>query len=221
MGSAPFTVDASAAALVVVDLQNDFVRAGAPQEVSAARTTLPMVASLVATCREAGVAVLYTRYTAGPTATHLGWFSPECGPEVRSCWPGVMRTYVDRPLPLAGHDIVDELTPAPGEIVIDKYGYGSFHNTPLDDALRALAVRQVWLVGTVTQICVEETAREGFRCGYEVVVAEDAVSSFDAELHRATLRNLGQKFALVCRTAELCHAAAARRIGRSAGEGAA
>ena len=82
-------------------------------------------------------------------------------------------------------------------MVVDKYGYGSFHNTLLEDALRAAGVRQVWVVGTVTQICVEETVREGFRRGFEMVVAADGVSSFDDELHRATLRNLAAKFALV------------------------
>ena len=49
------------------------------------------------------------------------------------------------------------------------------------------------MVGTVTQICVEETVREGFRRGFEMVVAADGVSSFDDELHRATLRNLGRQ----------------------------
>ena len=76
------------------------------------------------------------------------------------------------------------------------------------------ASTQVWVVGTVTQICVEETVREGFRRGFEMVVAADGVSSFDDELHRATLRNLGQKFALVER-----HRCADRRQ-RSARRGA-
>jgi len=211
MGTAPFVVAPTNAALVVVDLQNDFVRAGAPQEVSDARLTLSMVASLIDACRRASIPVLYTRYTAGPIATHLGWFSPECGPELRSCWPGVSRVYADRPEPLLGHDIVDEIPPATGETVIDKYGYGSFENTSLDDSLRARGVRQVWLVGTVTQICVEETAREGFRKGYEVVVAADAVSSFDPDLHTAALRNLAQKFALVVDAAALADAASAHQ----------
>ena len=95
------------------------------------------------------------------------------------------------------------MTPLPDEVVVDKYGYGSFHNTVLEDALRAARATQVWVVGTVTQICVEETVREGFRRGFEMVVAADGVSSFDDELHRATLRNLAQKFALVSDTVSL------------------
>lgn len=203
MNAPPFAVEATTAALLVVDLQNDFVRVGAPQEVPAARATLGNVAALADACRAKGRPVLFTRFTAGPNATHLGWFSPECGPELRSCWPGVHREYGDREGLLEGHQVVDELAPRPGELVIDKFGYGSFHNTVLEDVLRAALVRQVWLVGTVTQICVEETAREGYRRGFAMVVAADAVSSFDDELHQATLRNLAAKFALVTDTATL------------------
>ena len=213
MGTAPFLVDATAAALVVVDLQNDFVRVGAPQEVPDARTTLPTVAALIHACRDTGVPVLFTRYTAGPTATHHAWFSPECAPPLKSCWPGVARRYGDRSEPLFGHDVVDEVSPRQGEPIVDKYGYGSFTNTVLEDCLRAREVRQVWLVGTVTQICVEETAREGFRRGYEMVVAADVVSSFDTQLHDASLRNLAQKFALVTTSSAMVDALQYRATG--------
>ena len=218
MNAAPFTVDASAAALLVVDLQNDFVREGAPQEVPDARATLPAVMAVLDACREAGLPVLFTRYTAGPRATHQAWFSPECGPPTCSCWPGVTRRYRDRPELLEGHQIVDELTPMPGEVVVDKYGYGSFHNTLLEDALRAARASQVWVVGTVTQICVEETVREGFHRGFEMVVAVDGVSSFDDELQQATLRNLGQKFALLSDIASLMKALVGASRGNRADE---
>lgn len=200
---APFAIDAQRAALLVIDLQNDFVRDGAPQEVPAARASLPIVSRLLRSCRTHEVPVIFTRYTAGPASTHHAWFSPECRPPTKSCWRGVWRTYRDLGEPRLGHDVVDEVVPAEHELVVDKYGYGSFSGTALEDALRAASVSQVWMVGTVTQICVEETAREGFRRGFEVVVAEDAVSSFDPEMHRSTLKNLGQKFALVRPTDEL------------------
>jgi nicotinamidase-related amidase len=161
------------------------------------------VSGLLDACRGAGVPVLFTRYTAGPCATHHAWFSPECTPPTCSCWRGVTRQYRDRPDVLEGHQIVDELTPLPSELVVDKYGYGSFHNTLLEEALRAAGATQVWVVGTVTQICVEETVREGFHRGFEMVVAVDGVSSFDDTLHDAKLRNLGQKFALLSDTDSL------------------
>ena len=147
---------------------------------------------------------MFTRYTAGPA----------CHPPrvvLARVWSsdalvlagGHSPSTATAPGLLEGHQIVDEVAPLPGEVVVDKYGYGSFHNTLLEDALRAGRGRQVWLVGTVTQICVEETVREGFRRGFEMVVVADGVSSFDAELHRATLRNLAQKFALVSDTVAL------------------
>ena len=206
MSAAPFAVAASSAALIVVDLQNDFVREGAPQEVPDARASLPTVKALLDRARAHGVPVFFTRYTAGPEVSHLGWFSPECGPPLRSCWPGVRREYGDRDGLIEGHQVVDELAPQAGEVIVDKFGYGSFHNTILEDALRTAGVRQVWLVGTVTQICVEETAREGFRRGFEVVVVADAVSSYDPELHRATLKNLAAKFAIVVDAATVAEA---------------
>ncbi len=195
----PFPLDPGRQALLVVDMQNDFVRVGAPQEVPDARTTIPVIASLLETFRRIGRPVVFTRFSAGPERTLLWSWSPECGPQLRSCWPGVMRAYDDG-TELFGHDVVPELAPLDSEPVVDKYGYGSFHNTMLEDVLRARHVSQLVTVGTVTQICVEETVREGFHRGFEMVMVSDGVSSFDAELHAATLRNIGMKFGRVERS---------------------
>ena len=211
----PFALDTTRIGLLVVDMQNDFVREGAPQEVPDARATIPVIASLLEAFRAAGRPVLYTRFTAGPQRTLLWRWSPECGPELRSCWPGELREYADAAGPLEGHAVIDELAPRAGEPVIDKYGYGGFHNTALEGALRAHRVDQVVVTGTVTQICVEETAREAFRRGFEVVVVADAVTSFDPELHRASLRNLAAKFALVVGSADLAEALGASGAARS------
>ena len=197
--SQPFPLDPGRQALLVVDMQNDFVRVGAPQEVPDARTTIPVIASLLETFRRIGRPVVFTRFSAGPERTLLWSWSPECGPQLRSCWPGVMRAYDDG-TELFGHDVVPELAPLDSEPVVDKYGYGSFHNTMLEDVLRARHVSQLVTVGTVTQICVEETVREGFHRGFEMVMVSDGVSSFDAELHAATLRNIGMKFGRVERS---------------------
>jgi nicotinamidase-related amidase len=188
-------------ALLVVDMQNDFVREGAPQEVPEARTTIPLIASLLEAFRAAGRPVIYTRFTAGPGRTLLWTWSPECGPELRSCWPGEFRQYADAQAPLEGHAVIDELAPRQGEPLVDKYGYGGFHNTRLEGVLRAHGVSQVVLTGTVTQICVEETVREGFHREFEMVLVSDGVSSFDPELHAATLRNVAMKFGRVDRAA--------------------
>jgi nicotinamidase-related amidase len=192
----PFPLEPERQGLLVVDMQNDFVRPGAPQEVPDARATIPVIATLLDAFRAADRPVVFTRFTAGPKRTLLWTWSPQCGPELRSCWPGVSRLYEDGQ-ELDGHDVVPELEPLDGESVVDKYGYGSFHNTMLEDVLRARAVSQVVAVGTVTQICVEETVREGFHRGLEMVMVHDAVSSFDPQLQAATLRNIEMKFGRV------------------------
>ncbi len=196
MAAEPFPLEPEHQALLVVDMQNDFVRPGAPQEVPDARTTIPVIATLLDAFRAARRPVIFTRFSAGPQRTLLWSWSPQCGPELRSCWPGVIRRYDDG-RELAGHDVVPELEPLEDEPLVDKYGYGSFHNTMLEDVLRARGVSQVVAVGTVTQICVEETVREGFHRGLEMVMVRDGVSSFDPDLHAATLRNIAMKFGRV------------------------
>lgn len=196
MATEPFPLEPDRQALLVVDMQNDFVRPGAPQEVPDARATIPVIRELLDAFRAAGRPVVFTRFSAGPQRTLLWSWSPQCGPELRSCWPGVTRRYEDGE-ELGGHDVIPELEPLEGEPLVDKYGYGSFHNTMLEDVLRARGVSQVVAVGTVTQICVEETVREGFHRGLEMVMVRDGVSSFDAELQAATLRNIAMKFGRV------------------------
>jgi len=193
----PFPLDPARSALLVVDMQNDFVREGAPQEVPRARRVIGTISTLIAAFRDSGRPVVYTRFTAGPRRTLVWTWSPECGPALRSCWPGEIRRYGDREEPLEGHAVIPELAPRPGEPVVDKYGYGGFHNTTLENVLRAHGATQVVVTGTVTQICVEETVREGFHRELEMVVVSDGVASFDEQLASATLRNLAMKFGRV------------------------
>jgi nicotinamidase-related amidase len=184
-------------ALVVVDMQNDFVRAGAPLEVPDARATIAVHQRLLAAFRARGLPVLYTRFLSHEKDNLLWRWSPECHPATRACWPAHVRSYDDAPTPLRCADVIGELAPSPGELVIDKYGYGAFHGTGLDAHLRARGVRAVVVTGTVTQICVEETAREAFHHGYATTIVGDAVSSFAPDLHAATLRNFAMKLGWV------------------------
>jgi nicotinamidase-related amidase len=184
-------------ALLVVDMQNDFVRVGAPLEVPEARATIPMHQTLLAACREMRIPVIYTKFVAGPEPILLWEWSPVHAPPVCSCWKGVERHYDDVAGELDCSDIIAELYPEPGEPIVEKFGYGAFHDTNLDDLLNERGVESVLVTGTVTQICVEETVREGFHRGLEMVMVRDGVSSFDADLHAATLRNIEMKFGRV------------------------
>lgn len=190
-------------ALVVVDMQNDFVRVGAPLEVPDARATIPAHQALIAACREMDIPVIYTKFVAGPKPTLIWQWSPVLAPPTCCCWSGFRRSYpdVDRELDCAA--IIDELAPEPGDPIVEKFGYGAFHHTNLDHLLKARHVESVLVTGTVSQICVDETARESFKHGYPTTIVADAVSSYAPDLHAATLKNFAHKFGWVSTTAEV------------------
>ena len=176
-------------ALLIVDMQNDFVRVGAPLEVAQSRDTIPVHRRLLEFCRARRVPVLYTKFIAGPRRTLIWEWSPVLAPPVCCCWKGHRRYYEDVDRELDCSDIIDEIYPVPDDPVIEKFGYGAFHNTNLDDLLRARHVESLLVTGTVTHICVEETAREAFKRGYKTTIVADAVSSFMRDLHDAALKN--------------------------------
>lgn len=195
-----FDLSPGSTALVVVDMQNDFVRVGAPLEVPDARATIPAQRRLLDAFRAAGRPVVFTKFVAGPERTLMWNWSPVLAPPTCCCWPGFVRSYGDVQGELECTAVIDELAPLPGEPQLEKYGYNGFHRTSLTDVLRARGVDTVAITGTVTQICVEDTARGAFHEGFQTVVVADAVSSFDPELHDATLRNIEMKFGRVLTT---------------------
>ena len=184
-------------ALLVVDMQNDFVRVGAPLEVPQARETIVAHQQLLTVCRELDIPVIYTKFVAGPRRTLMWEWSPELAPPVCSCWKGFRRYYPDVDMELDCAEIIDELRPEPGDPIVEKFGYGAFHNTNLDDLLKARHVESVLITGTVTQICVEESARESFKRGYPTTMISDAVSSYVPDLQAAVLENFARKFGWV------------------------
>jgi nicotinamidase-related amidase len=193
-------------ALVVVDMQNDFVRVAAPMEVPEARPTIPVHQALLAACRKRDVPVIYTKFVAGPERTLVWEWSPPLAPPVCCCWKGFLRRYEDVGKELDCSDIIDEIYPEPGDPIVEKFGYGAFHNTNLDDLLKARHVESVLVTGTVTQICVEETARESFKRGYRTTVISDAVSTYMPDLQAAVLKNFALKFGWVSTAAEIIKA---------------
>ena len=184
-------------ALVIVDMQNDFVREGAPLEVPQARSTIPTIRRLLEAFRANGRPVIYTRFLAKQTPGLMWLWSPECRPDTRCCWPGHQRDYGDGKAPMDCAEVIDELSPQKSDLIIDKYGYGAFHGTDMSDRLRAQGIASLLITGTVTQICVEETAREAFHHGFRTTIVSDAVSSYAPDLHAATLKNFALKFGWV------------------------
>jgi nicotinamidase-related amidase len=202
-------------ALLVVDMQNDFVRVGAPLEVPEARATIPVHQKLLDACREMHIPVIYTKFVAGPEPILLWEWSPVHAPPVCSCWKDVGRKYEDVAGELDCSDIITELSPEPGDPIVEKYGYGAFHDTNLDELLKERQVESVLVTGTVTQICVEETARESSKRGYRTTIISDAVSSYMPDLHAAVLKNFALKFGWVSPAATVIDELRQRRaVGR-------
>jgi nicotinamidase-related amidase len=195
--SPPFDIDPSRTSLVVVDMQNDFVRAGAPLEVPEARATIVPIQRTIELFRRLGRPIVFTRYIAGPKETLLWKWSPQLRPPVNCCKPCFLRRYADAGRELDCVAVIDELPVQPGDYVVDKYWYGAFFRTNLHDILLSEHVDTVAVCGTVTQICVEETAREAFHLGLKTVILSDCVSSFDLGMHAATLKNFAMKFGRV------------------------
>lgn len=187
----------SCLALVVVDMQNDFVRVGAPLEVPKARDTIAAHIKLLAAFRSRNLPVVYTKFISMPEEYPLWNWSPQCRPPTKCCWKGHFRYYSDVGKELDCTEIIDELAPNSEDVIVEKFGYGAFHGTPLVDILRNRKIQALAVTGTVTQVCVEETAREAFHYGFLTTLIEDAVSSNVDELHEATLKNFGRKFGWV------------------------
>ncbi len=193
----PFTPRLATAAFVIVDMQNDFVRAGAPLEVEDARKTIGPITEITRLFRTSRRPIVYTRFVTGPTETLLWTWSPQIRPPVCCCRVGMRRRYADIGAERECTAVVDELPVVPGDYVVDKYGYGAFFRTHLIDILLSEKVDTVVVAGTVTQICVEETARQSFDHGFKTILLSDGVSSFAPDLHAATLKNFAMKFGMV------------------------
>lgn len=198
--SQPKAIDWKTAALVVVDMQNDFVRSGAPLEVNTALSTVPAQKALIEAFRNNNLPVIYTKFISHPHYYLLWEWSPQCQPPTKCCWKGHQRFYTDLGASRNCTDIIDELLPSSNDIIIEKFGYGAFHETSLDKTLHELGITSLVITGTVTQICVEETAREAFHYGYRTTMVEDGVSSFAPDLHAATLKNFSMKFGWVSKS---------------------
>jgi nicotinamidase-related amidase len=190
-------------ALVVVDMQNDFCRVGAALEVPDARATIGAHQRLLEVFRRKQLPVVYTKFLTFQQPVLLWEWSPQALPDTKCCWKGHKRYYPDLGREVECTDVIEELAPQPGEPIIEKYCYGAFHGTPLAQTLQFLKVETLVVTGTVTQICVEETARQAFHHGYPTTMVSDAVSSFAPDLHAATLKNFASKFGWVMTSAEV------------------
>ncbi|SEM45247.1 Nicotinamidase-related amidase [Gemmobacter aquatilis] len=214
-GALPFPLrfDPASTALIVIDMQRDFVEPGGfgaalGNDVTLLQAIIPTVAALIAGARAAGVPVIHTR------ECHLPDLS-DCPPAKRLRGAPALR--IGDPGPMGriliagepGAEIVPELAALPGEVVIDKPGKGAFYATPLSEILAGLGTKTLIFAGVTTEVCVQTTMREANDRGFDCLLAEDATESYFPAFKAAALEMIRAQGAIVgwtARTAEIVEA---------------
>ena len=177
-----FELDPKRAALVIIDMQRDFVLPGGfgeslGNDVSACLEIVPTIARLLSEFRRAGVPVIHTRECHRPDLSDCPPAKRERGnPQLRIGDYGPMGRIL-----IAGEegaDIVPELAPQSDEIVIDKPGKGAFHATDLHNQLQSRGISQLVFTGVTTEVCVQTSMREANDRGYECLLITDGTESY-------------------------------------------
>ena len=203
----PLPFDPAATALVIIDMQRDFLEPGGfgeslGNDVSLLAAAVPPARALLEAARAAGLLVVHTREGHKPDLSDAPPAKLERGePSARIGDPGPMGRILIRGEP--GHDIVPALYPAPGEPVIDKPGKGAFYATELGAVLAERGIATLLVCGVTTEVCVHTTVREGNDRGYRCVVVADACGSYIPEFHAAGLAMIkaqGGIFGWVCQS---------------------
>lgn len=190
----PISLDLVRTALLVIDMQKDFLYpdgfgAYLGNDVSLLQRAVGPTQAVLAAAREAGLLVIHTREGHEPDLS-------DCPPAKRERWaPG---TRIGDPGPMgrilirgeAGHALIDELAPLPREIVIDKPGKSSFYRTELEPILESHEIRNLLITGVTTDVCCNATVIAANDRGYNAIILADCVASYSPERHRATLETI-------------------------------
>ncbi len=201
----PYRFDPASTALLVIDMQRDFVEPGGfgeslGNDVSRLAAIVPTVTKLLDWCRTRGMLVVHTREAHRPDLADCPPAKRMRGaPSLRIGDPGPMGRILVDGEPGAG--FVPGLTPAPGELELVKPGKGAFHATGLDALLRARAISHLLFAGVTTEVCVQTTMREANDRGYECLLVEDATESYFPAFRQATLEMIRAQGAIVGWTA--------------------
>lgn len=202
-----YSFDMARCALIVIDMQRDFIEPGGfgaslGNDVSTLAEIVPTVAELLAFARRNGMLVVHTRESHAADlsdcpASKIG----RGNPSLRIGDPGPMGRVLVRGEP--GCDIVPQLQPEAGEIVIDKPGKGAFYATRLGMLLQEHEITHLLFAGVTTEVCVQSTMREANDRGYECLLVEDATASYFPSFKEAVLEMVRAQGGIIGWTAPL------------------
>jgi ureidoacrylate peracid hydrolase len=200
------------AALIVVDVQNDFVSpegsAGKRgDDVGAAMAMIPNLTGLIGQARKVGLTVVYIRTTHSDWTDTPSWIyrtSQKSG--LSTCREGTW-----------GAEFYDGIAPLPSERVVIKHRYSAFINTDLNTVLKARGIQSILVCGVATNVCVETTARDGYMYDYYVTMIDDCSAAYDAKLHLSTLENIRRHFGLVASSQQIIESWSGLPVKRAMG----
>lgn len=186
-------LDVAKTALVVIDMQNTFLRPGAPVEVPKGRDIVPNINRLSAQLRELGVQVIWVTHansSPGGMSDWSGFFDHFVADDVRT------KTIAGLAPGAEGQKIWPELDVAPDDAQIFKNRYSALISgaSPLERQLRSQGIDTVLIAGTKTNVCCESTARDAMMLDFKTVMLSDCCAALSDDEHRATLETFIQQF---------------------------
>ena len=197
----PVAVDSDRTALIIIDMQRDFLEPGGfgetlGNDVSLLSAAIKPCKALLDRARRTGMLVIHTREGHRPDMTDAPRAKVERGaPSLRIGAPGPMGRILIRGH--EGHDIVPDLYPQEGEPVIDKPGKGAFYATDLHAILHNHRIEHLIVCGVTTEVCVHTTVREANDRGYRCIVPGDCCGSYFPEFHEVGLRMIKAQGAIL------------------------
>jgi len=201
-------VDPSHAALIVVDVQNDFCSEGGAFDRDGADLTLmhAMFPRLISFIEKARKMKLLTIYIQSIYTTKSNCYLSDVWVEhyIRM-GKGRFTEYPALEEGSWGAEFCNGFKPLPGEVVVQKHRYSAFLDTDLDLILRSKGIRTLIMTGVATNVCVEMTARIGFLKDYYIVLLRDCTATISEELHNSALRNIETHYGVVVDSSEVLH----------------